>query len=192
MILLGSKLIDAPVMGLQTGGELARTHTAIIDPATLKILAYEVKGPLLSENPALLTVADIREISSMGLIIDSNDDFVSPQDVVKINEIYDLQFPLVGMAVRDTKRHKLGKVTDYTLDVGGFVVEQLIVKRPLLHSLNDTELVIHRSQIVEINNDAIIVHSEAKTPEPERNEVPGSFVNPFRKTEPLGGQQTSN
>ena len=87
----------------------------------------------------------------------------------------------MGIAVLDEKRRKLGKVTDYTLETGGFVIQQLTVRRPLLKSLNDTELLIHRSQIIEINNDAIIVHSEAKVPEPELHEVVGSYVNPFRK-----------
>jgi len=192
MILLGSKLIDTPIMGLQTGAELARTKAAIIDPGTLKVLAYEVKGPLLSESPLLLTVADIREIGTIGIIIDSNDDFVEPHDVIKIGEVYDLGFPLVGLPVRDTNRHRIGKITDYTMDAGGFVVQQLIVKRPLLQSLNDTELVIHRSQIVEINNDAIIVHAEAQAPELERHEVPGSYINPFRKADSLGDQQPIN
>ena len=36
----------------------------------------------------------------------------------------------------------------------------------------------------EINNDAIVVHSEAKVPEPELHEVVGSYVNPFRKAKP--------
>lgn len=179
-------------MGLQTGSELARTKKAIIDPGTLKILAYEVKGPLLDATPSLLTVGDIREIGTVGMIVDSSDDFVVPHDVIKIGEVYDLAFPLAGLPVRDTKRRKLGKVTDYTIDIGGFVVQQLIVKRPLLHSLNDTELVIHRSQIVEINDDAIIVHAEADIPEPERHEVPGSYINPFRKSDPLGEQHPTS
>lgn len=178
-------------MGLQTGSELARTEKPVIDPANLKIVAYEVKGSLLTHHPSLLTVADVRELSEIGMIIDSSDDFVAPSDVIKVGEIYDLRFPLVGLTVKDEKRHKLGKVTDYTLDVSSFVVQQLIVKRPLLHSLNDTELVIHRSQIIEINNDAIVVHSAAKVPEPERHEVPGSYVNPFRKGDPHGEQQPS-
>lgn len=191
MILIGSKLLHTPIMSLQTGGELARTEKPIIDPANLKIVAYEVKGSLLTENPSLLTVADIREMSDIGMIIDSSDDFVTPGDVIKIKQIYELSFPLVGLTVKDEKRHKLGKVTDYTLDVSSFIVQQLIVKRPLLYSINDTELVIHRSQIIEINNDAIIVHSEAKVPEPERREVPGSYINPFRKGDPHGEQQPS-
>jgi hypothetical protein len=87
------------------------------------------------------------------------------------------------MLVTDEKRRKLGHIIDYTLDTDGFFVQQLTVRRPFLRSLNDTELLIHRSQIIEINDKAIVVHSEAKIPEPERSEVVSSYINPFRKNE---------
>ena len=181
MILLGSTLNNIPVMGIQTGSELARTESPIIDPAHLTIVAYKLHGHLLSDDSTLLTVMDIREISDIGVIVDSSDEFVEPEDIVKIREVYNQRFHLVGMAVTNERREKLGKVIDFTVDTGGFVIQQLTVKRPLFRSLNDTELLIHRSQIIEINNDGIVVHSEAKAPEPELHEVVGSYVNPFRK-----------
>ena len=184
MILLGSTLSNAPVMGLQTGGELARAQQPIIDPADLSIVAYELTGPLIAHRTLLLRVADIRELSSVGFIIDSADEFVAPDDVIKLNEIYALGFRLIGISVIDEKRRKLGKVVDFTLETGGFIIQQLTVKRPMLRSLNDTELLIHRSQIIEINDNAIVVHSAARAPEPELTEVVGSYVNPFRKSEP--------
>ncbi len=181
MILLGSTLKNIPVMGIQTGSELARTESPVVDPALLTIVAYGLHGHLLEHTPLLLTVADIREISDIGIIVDSSDEFIQPEDVIKIREVYDQHFHLAGMSVTNERREKLGKVIDFTVDTGGFVIQQLTVKRPLFRSLNDTELLIHRSQIIEINNDTIVVHSEAKAPEPELHEVVGSYVNPFRK-----------
>jgi uncharacterized protein YrrD len=181
MLLAGSRLIDAPVMGLQTGGELARTNRAIIDPKNLEIVAYELSGQLLDNHPSVLRVADVREFSDIGVIVDSSDEFVRPSDIIKLNTIYELHFHLEGMAVIDEKNQKLGKVNGYTIDTAGFMVQQLSVKRPLLKSLNDTELLIHRSQITEINDHAIIVHSEASIPEPLMESVRTAYTNPFRK-----------
>jgi len=183
MMLLGSTLTKAPVMGLQTGSEIAQTKTAIIDPATLAVVAYVVEGPLLEDGVWLLRIADVRELSDLGFIVDSTDEFIHPEDVLKINEVYNLNFPLLEMPVIDERRSKLGKVIDFTLETGTFMVQQLTVRRPLLKSFNDTELLIHRSQIIEINDNAIVVHSEAKAPEPELHEVVGSYVNPFRKSD---------
>lgn len=184
MMLLGSSLRDTPVMSLQTGSELAKATAPVIDPKNLSVVAYDVSGPMLHAKRTLLRVADIRELSDIGMIVDSSDEFIEPGDVMKIDEICNEHFLLVGMPVRDEKRTKLGTVIDFTLDASSFIVQQLTVKRPLLKSLNDTELLIHRTQIIEINNEAIVVHSAAKAPEPERHEVLGSYVNPFRKSKP--------
>ena len=191
MIILGSSLSPAPVVSIQTGGEIARTNKAIIDPADLRILAYSVRGPLLPPGDQLLRIADVRELSSMGFIVDSVDEFVAPEDVLTLKQVYELQFDLIGMSVVDQRRHKLGKIIDFTIDTNTFTVQQLTVRRPLLQSFNDTELLIHRSQIIEISNHEIVVHSEAKVPEPELHEVVGSYVNPFRKNKPAEQIETT-
>ena len=184
MLLLGSRLIGVPIMGLQTGTALARTSRAIIDPRNLSIIAYELSGPLLDRQPSLLRIVDIRELSDIGMIVDSSDEFIAPEDVIKIQSVYDLQFDLIGLNVIDDKKHKLGKVTSYTIEATSFVIEQLNFKRPLLKSFNDTELLVHRSQIIEINDTTIIVRSsEDKAHEPVTQTI-RNYNNPFRGSSP--------
>ncbi len=184
MLLLGSRLRQTPVMSLQTGGELARTINPVIDPATLDIVAYTADGPLLSEHPMLIRIADTRELSDIGLIVDSIDEFVASNDVIKLKELLDLGFRLDGMKVTDEKRRSLGKISDYNVDTTTFTVVQLTVKRPLMQRFHDTELLVHRSQIIEINDEAIVIHSQAKVPEHTALTAPGAYVNPFRKEKP--------
>jgi hypothetical protein len=182
MLLSGSRLINAPVMGLQTGSELARTSREIVDPRTLEVVAYELTGPLLNIHPSLLRVMDVREFSDIGLIVDSSDEFVATDDIIKLHDIYELHFMPIGMTVVDEKHHKLGKVEGYTLETGGFLIQQLSVKRPIWKSLNDTELLIHRTQITEINDTEIVVQSEAKVPDHIIESVRTVYANPFRKS----------
>ncbi len=184
MLLLTSRLVHFPVMGLQTGGELAKVDQPIINPANLQIVAYSLTGPLLPGKNMFLRLEDVRELSDIGFIVDSLDEFISHGDVIKLDELIDLGFSLKDRLVTDEKGRKLGKIIDYTIDVGSFYVQQMTVRRPLLKSLNDTELLIHRSQIIEINDKSIVVHSQAEVPEHTRQNAPGSYVNPFRKTKP--------
>ena len=137
-----------------------------------------------------MLLSDVRELSNMGFIVDDIDQFIAPTDVVRVNDVYQLKFDIIGKLVLDEKRHKLGKVIDFTIDTTQFLIMQLSVKRPLLRSFNDTEILVHRSQIIEINNDSIVVHSQAKAPEPELHEVVGSYINPFRK--PKQARQNSD
>lgn len=183
MLLFGSRLINTPVMGLQTGMKLAETEQPLIDPANLKVVAYTVKGPLLNEHPTLIRMADVRELSDIGMIIDSNDEFIGLSDVIKIHELYELGFELIGMSVIDETRRKLGKVDDYSLDSSSFIIQQLHIKPGMLHSLTETGLLIHRSQIVEINDTHIIVRTTAKKVEPIMESTRQAFVNPFRTSQ---------
>jgi uncharacterized protein YrrD len=181
MLIVGTRLLNTPVMSLQTGGTLAHTQKPLIDPSNLKIIAFEVDGQLLSERPALLRIADIREMGQIGMIVNSNDEFIGVHDVIKIEQLYELGFELIGMPVVDTDKHRLGKVEDYTIDTGSFVIQQLTVKRGFFKGLTDTGLLVGRSQIVEINNDEIIVRSTArKITEPVMQASRTEFVNPFK------------
>jgi len=183
MLLHGSKIIGTPIMGLQTGSELAKTKRAIVDPRNLAVIAYTLEGALLGNDSLALRVADIRELSNIGMIIDSSDEFVDPADIINLQKVLDFGFELIGMAVVDETKHKLGKVVDYTLDPTSFVIQQLTVKRPILRSFNDTELLIHRSQVVEITDTVIIVKMTAQKTEPLKEAV-RNYQNPFRNTAP--------
>lgn len=185
MLIIGTRLLNTPVMSLQTGGRLGQTQKPIIDPSNLKIVAFEVDGPLLSERPALLRVADIREMGRVGMIIDSNDEIIGLHDVIKIEKLYKLHFSLINMTVVDDHKHRLGKVEDYTVNTDSFIIQQLTVKRSLLKSLTDTGLLVSRNQILEINDKEIIVRSPTqKSVEPIMQATRTEFVNPFRKPNP--------
>ena len=184
MLILASKLLNTPIMGLQTGSQLALTGDAIINPANLQILAYKLKASSFSDEEMLIRIADIRELSRIGFIVDSAEDFILPTDVIKIKEILELNFNILNLKVEDKKGSKVGKIIDYTLSLADFPVQQLIVKRPILKSLNDPTLTIHRSQIVEIDDNKIVIKSEEeslpqKSAERAENFVP-NYVNPFR------------
>jgi hypothetical protein len=84
MLIAAERLINTPVMSLQTGGQLAHTKTPLIDPRNLMIIAYELQGPALDAHPSFLLMSDVRELSNLGLIVDSSDEFVGVDDVIKI------------------------------------------------------------------------------------------------------------
>lgn len=183
MLIPGSRLIGTPIMSLQTGAQLAETSNALIDPSNLKIIAYQVEGPLLSEHPCFIRIADVRELSDIGMIVDSSDEFIGVSDVISIEKLYKLNFNLIGLNVIDETKRKLGKVTEYNLNASTFFIEQLSVNRGIIKSLSEPELLIHRSQILEINDSAIIVRSNVKKLQSIKGEEHlGGYLNPFRSS----------
>lgn len=185
MLILGSRLLQSPIMSLQTGTRLATVLRPLIDPSNLQVIAYEVDGELLSEKPSFIRTVDVREYGRLGMIIDSNDELIGLDDVIQVKKIHSLNFSLIGLQVIDDHGRKLGKVDDYTIETGDFFVQQLNVRRGFLRGITDTGLLIGRTQIIEINNTAVIVRAPSvKSNEPVMNAIRGEFVNPFRSPQP--------
>lgn len=185
MLVYASKLLGAPVLSMQATSQVATIATPIVDPDSLKIVAFFVSGPLV-KNTNILDAKSIREYSKYGCVIDSIDELAEKDDIVKVSKIIDLNFNLNGLKVETKKGTKLGKVIDFTVTPDDFTVQQIIVKRPLVKSFLDPELTIPRSEIVEVTDYKIIVKNEEKTilKKAETTEFVPNFVNPFRKTEP--------
>ena len=191
MLVYASKLIGTTILSMQSAGPIGFISDFIVDPNTLRILAFYVGGPLVG-NANILDVNSIREYSSLGCVVDSIDALSEKDDIVKISKIIDLNFSLNGLKVETKKKTKLGKVLDFTVTSEDFTVQQIIVKRPLVKSFLDPELTIPRSEIVEVTDYEIIVKDEEKTirEKAETTEFVPNFVNPFRKTEPVRSQAT--
>lgn len=188
MLLPLERLLHTPIMSLQTGAELARICRVLVDPRDLTVVAYELEGHALVEHPSFLRPMDVRELSNLGLIVDSSEEFVGHEDVIRIKQVHEFQFDLIGLNVIDDKKHKLGKVQSYNLDSDSFVVEQLVVKRPLLKSFSETQLLIHRSQIIEVNDERILVRSTSQQ-QPLRQSLQ-RYANPFRSSSPAQPEPT--
>lgn len=184
MLLNSSRLIGCPVLSLHLGGPIGRVTGEVVDPNDLKIIALNVDGPQTGDGDHgdILDVRSVREFSNIGMIIDSIDDLVSKGEVIKLDEIMDLNFSVIGLAVKTKKGKKLGKIVDYTFDPESMQIMQFIVKRPMMKSLLDPELVIGRSQIKEVNDYELIVKDDEQKIQKEsgKKDFVPNFVNPFR------------
>lgn len=190
MLITIERMLNQPVMSLQTGQPLAKIDTPIINPNNLKIVAFYVSGPMVDFSPAVLFAEDIREFGDMGAIVDSSDNIMSPEGMVRLNEVIDYQFQLPGIPVFDENRRKLGKVESYVINPEDLRIQQLYLKPSLAKSLSIAHLTISRDQIIEVDNDKIVVKSPTvrdrvvgKVAQASENAVP--FENPFRKPKPV-------
>lgn len=186
MLVIGSHLINYPVLSLHVGGLVSHTVEPIIDPESLSVIAYELDSREIDDPEAgdILMIEDVREFTDDGLIINSTDNLVNREDVIKLDKVMSLGFKLIGLKVVTKDGKKLGKVINYTLDSGSFSIFQLIVQRPFLDAIVDPELTINRSQIVEIDDDKITIKHDkqkVKLPKAGSKEFVPNYVNPFRK-----------
>ena len=186
MLVMSSRFVGAPVLSVQAGGPIGKIAGIVVDPNDLKIIAFRLDGPMIDKQQNFLDVRSVREYSSYGFVIDDIDELVGPSDVIKISEILKLNFNLINLKVETKKGSKLGKVQDFTVTSEDFIIQQIIVKRPMIKSLNDPELTISRNEIVEITDYKVIVKDEEKVlkTKAEKEDFVPNFVNPFRNHEP--------
>ena len=171
-------------MSLHVGQMIAETLEPIIDPNDLKIVGFVVGGGVVGgEIGNILRTESIREYSDVGMIVDSEDVFVSRIDVRKIDEVMSYEFQLVGLKCVTKKGTKLGKVIGYTVDLTTYDIMQVIVQRPVLKAFLDPELIIPRKEIIEVDDYKITVKDEEdkiRKRATKEDFVP-NFINPFRQ-----------
>lgn len=182
MLVYNSRLIGTTILSVQAGGPIGRINTAIVNPDNLQIIAFALEGPLVDRRQNLLDIRSIREYSNYGIVIDDADELVSPSDIVKIEQVLKLNFDLLSLKVETKKGSKLGQIIDYTIDSDSFLVQQIVVKRPIVKRIMDPELLISRKEIIEVTDYKIIVKDEEKVlkSRASKEDFIPNFVNPFR------------
>ena len=194
MLVTIESLTKTPVMSLQTGAKLAETTGAIVDPRQLVVSSFYVEGPGLETNPCVLHPDDIREISEVGLIVDDADKLTSLDGLVRLQQVIDFGFSLIGLKVIDEHKRKLGKVTSYGIDTTTFTIAQVYTEQTMFRSLTSSGNTINRSQIVSVSNDVMIVQSPTATEKGTYETAapdPG-FINPFRGQNPQPDSSSVN
>lgn len=189
MLLPINRFIGAPLVSLQAEAVIAHTGEPIIDPRKLIVVGFYVGPQAKKQTPQVIHTSDIREVSHLGLIIDSAEDIMPLDDLVRLQEIINFGFELIGIPVVDEQGKKYGKVSDYSIDPKSFYVQQLFTQQSLLRSFGSLSKIIHRTQIISITNEKIVIKSAAIKEEVE-NSVRSAVVNPFRHA-PQPGNQSS-
>jgi uncharacterized protein YrrD len=156
MLQLSESLIQKPVLSLRTGGAMATTLSPIIDPNNLKIEGFYCQDRFEKRQPVLVT-SDIRDILPQGLVVNDYDALTDPEELVRMKDVLEIGFELIGKPVFTVSKEKLGKVTDFAADSETLYIQKLYVSQSLLKSLSSGQLSIDRNQIIEITNKKVVV-----------------------------------
>ena len=149
-------------MSLRTGQQVATAHEPIINPNNLKIEGFYCSDRFSKEELVLL-YQDIRDVITQGFVVDDHDVLTSPNELVRLKDIMDIGFSLIGKPVVTVSKEKVGKVSDYATELETMFVQKIYVSQNLLKSLAGGNLGIDRSQINEITDKKIIINDLLKT-----------------------------
>lgn len=156
MLRLANAYIDKAVLSLRTGGKIGITNSVIINPNNLKLEGWYVES-LFEKGSFILPIAEVRDFISKGIVVDDHDALTLPEDMIRLKEVIELRFELIGKAVITESKKKLGKVDDYAVDDLTSLIQKMYVNPPMLKGFTSDQLLISRQDIVEINDKKIIV-----------------------------------
>lgn len=150
------------VLSLRTGAPVAQIQGPIINPNNLKMEGFYCLDN--AENKQLvLLYQDIRDILPQGIVVNDFDVLAEPEDLVRLQEVLDINFELIGKPVETISHEKVGKVTDYAFESATMFIQKIYVSQSILKSFTGGNLSIDRSQILEITPKRIVINDLLKT-----------------------------
>lgn len=157
MLVLASQIKDSPVLSIRNGHPVAKTGDMLIDADKLEVAAVFCVSGNWRKNNHVLLLRDIREFSHAGLIIDSLEDIEDIGEIVRLGDLVNRNYQVVGKAVITENGTKLGKVEDYSIDTVSNLIQKLYIKPSLLKNLMVNNLVVDRGNIIRTEDKQIIV-----------------------------------
>lgn len=157
MLKLHETLQNIAVLSLRTGGRVGTATKLIINPNNLKVVGWYVDDRF-SSNDLILLANDVRDISSKGLIVDDHEVLSEPSELIRLKEILEIDYDLIGKKVISESGKKYGKVTDYSVETGGLIIKKIYASQSIIKDFSGGNLSIDRTQIVEITKSKVIIN----------------------------------
>lgn len=155
MNILSGSLLNLRILSVQTGQTIGTTLGPVIQPDNLQIKALYCQTG--TKDSRVILVTDIRQLSPGYIVIDSEDEIQDPKEIIRLQQIIETQFSLIGINVVTESGIRLGKVIDFSLDAGEYLVRKIHVKQSIFKSLLTDQLIIDRDQIIDVQPKQLIV-----------------------------------
>lgn len=163
MLQLSNTLVNKSVLSLRAGSPIARIVAPIFNPNNLKIEGFYCQDRFDKKKNLVLLSQDIRDIMPEGYVVDDHDVLTEPHELVRLKDIIELNFELLGKPVVTVSKQKVGRVSDYATELETMSVQKLYVSQSVLKSFTGGSLSIDRSQIQEITPRRIIISDLLET-----------------------------
>lgn len=174
MIILFRAFRNTLVFSQDRETPLGLAYDCVIDPRNLAIVALWVKT---YKGLRILQVSEIVTWNRMRIIVHNDDDFIDPDDALRLKDIFEEEKQIIGAKVWESGR-VIGQVRDFSFDSKAHFVLSLSVAKVFLGIFVRKKRLIHRRQIVRIDDEGIHVASGEITVPLESTEQTGRNLIP--------------
>lgn len=164
MLQLSASLLNKAVLSLRTGTPVATITGPVINPNNLKIEGFYCQDSF-SKKQLILLYQDIRDMLPDGYVVNDHDVLSEAEELVRLKDVLNLRFEVIGKSVVTVDKQKVGKVSDYAAETETMFIQKLYVSQSILKNFTGGSLSIDRSQIQEVTPHRIIINGlMEKTP----------------------------
>lgn len=157
MLQLSGVFPSKAVLSLRTGTQVATVTAPIINPNNLKIEGFYCQD-YFNKSTLVLLYQDIRDLLPDGFVVNDHDVLAQPHELVRLKNVMDLNFQLIGKQVETVSKEKIGKISDFAVEVETMFIQKLYASQSILKSFTGGSLSIDRNQIVEITNRRVVIN----------------------------------
>lgn len=156
MLKLGNSLNNIKVMSLRSGGQVGTATAMIINPKNLRVEGWYVKDSVNGEMLVLVR-SEIRELSTRGIVVNDHEVLTSPDELVRLKFVIEINFKLLGKQVVSQSGRKYGKVSDFAVETESMIIKKIYATQSIIRSFSGGNTSIDRTQIIEITKNRIII-----------------------------------
>lgn len=162
MLQLSQSLLNKSVVSLRTGAPVAAIVGPIINPNNMKIEGFYCQDRF-DKKLLVLLYQDIREILPRAFVVNDHDVLCEPKELIRLREIIDLNYDIIGKQVVTVSKQKIGKVSDYATETETMFIQKIYVAQSILKSFTGGSLIVDRTQVNEITPTKIIINDLLET-----------------------------
>ncbi len=154
MLLEVSKVVGLPVGFMEEGRRGAQVSDIVFDPSQMKIIGFLAKGGGFWSSEKVIALSDVLEVDAGGVAINSVDDLLDKEEIVRVGELLKKKTHLLGLRVYDKEEKYLGRVYDGVFEAETGYLFRIYVKNIW------RKYIFERKQINSIDNKKIVIDTE--------------------------------
>lgn len=144
------------VGALEESSMVGKVYRLAIDPLEQKLIGFSVKTGGYFSKIYIVSMMDVVDIDKNGVVINSKSSMLDRGEVVRIDDILEKKFSIIGLRIVDKKGAKIGRVQDAVVDTTtGDIVR-------IYSSSFASRRIFERSQIEEITFFEVVVKKDLK------------------------------
>jgi len=156
MLRFGNDLLGVNVSSIDSSRIIAVVIDVLLNPNDLSVAALICNKRSSGEDLYLLP-QDIHDYTGPAITVQNEEALTQDEDMIKLRDVITINFKLVGKRVISDSKRKVGKVTEYVIDDETFKIMKIHAKPIITKLLKSSDLIISRTQIVELNDKEVVV-----------------------------------